>query len=648
MHPKYRPDIDGLRAIAVLSVIGFHAFPGKIKGGFIGVDIFFVISGFLISTIIFENIKAQSFSFTEFYYRRIKRIFPALIVVLVSSFVFGWFGLLADEYKQLSKHIVGGGLFVSNLVLWNEAGYFDNASNSKPLLHLWSLGIEEQFYFIWPLLLWFGYKRNLSFLITTLVVAVISFAINIWELNHNPVADFYSPLARFWELLIGAGLAYYLLYFSKVTAKFSNRLRNSLSAVGLTFIVIAIVVLTKASLFPGWWALLPTAGAALIILAGPYAWINSALLSSRILVWFGLISYPLYLWHWPVLSFMGIVLRDSPSRLERIVAVLLSIILAWLTYRYIEKPIKLQKKNISIYLCLAMMGIVIVGFLAYQSEGVNNRSALKNISLNQVVRDQFMGPLWKYTKNDLCLDAYPNKEAENYAWWFCMKNKDQQPSVIILGDSRANQLYPGFIKNKNFESETFLSIGTCDFSSIVGSDDIGNPCYSEKMFKQRNFIDEIIIKSKSIKWAIVNLSDDANKPTSQYIASLSQRIGFLEKNNVQVIIFTPDPRIGFNPKACFSTPLNNSAKDCSFSKEKINQISLNYALLVESIKNDHPNVHFFSPNEIFCNANECSYLLEGMPLYRDETHMSEFASIRLQDYFMAWAQKNKLNLFQPQ
>jgi peptidoglycan/LPS O-acetylase OafA/YrhL len=155
-HPKYRPDIDGLRAVAVLSVVAFHAFPAWMKGGFIGVDVFFVISGFLISTIIFENLDRGTFSFAEFYARRIKRIFPALLLVLIASFAFGWFALLADEFKQLGKHIAAGAGFVSNLVLWSEAGYFDNSAETKPLLHLWSLGIEEQFYIIWPFVLWFA------------------------------------------------------------------------------------------------------------------------------------------------------------------------------------------------------------------------------------------------------------------------------------------------------------------------------------------------------------------------------------------------------------------------------------------------------------------------------------------------------------
>jgi peptidoglycan/LPS O-acetylase OafA/YrhL len=176
-HPKYRADIDGLRAIAVLSVVGFHAFPAVLKGGFIGVDIFFVISGFLISTIMFENLQRNQFSFLEFYTRRILRIFPALLTILVACFAFGWFVLVTDEYTQLAKHIVGGAGFVSNFILWNESGYFDNSSDTKPLLHLWSLGIEEQFYIFYPVFLWLAWQRRINLLIATLAIALISLAI---------------------------------------------------------------------------------------------------------------------------------------------------------------------------------------------------------------------------------------------------------------------------------------------------------------------------------------------------------------------------------------------------------------------------------------------------------------------------------------
>lgn len=365
-HPKYRPDIDGLRAVAVLAVVAFHAFPSWVKGGFIGVDVFFVISGYLISTIIFENLDRGTFSFSEFYTRRIKRIFPALILVLIACFAFGWFFLLADELNQLGKHIAAGAGFVSNLVLWNEAGYFDNSAETKPLLHLWSLGIEEQFYIIWPLLLWFAWKRKFNLLTITIIVAIATFVLNVKGVKQDMVATFYSPQSRFWELLSGSLLAWVTLYkkdaFSNIKIKIEvllsrivynekqegdgKTLANVLSFVGLFLLAYGFWRINKELSFPGKWALVPVLGAVLIITAGSKAWVNRTILSNKIAVWFGLISFPLYLWHWPLLSFARIVESEVPSRNIRIAAVVLSILLAWLTARFIEKPIRLGKKEL--------------------------------------------------------------------------------------------------------------------------------------------------------------------------------------------------------------------------------------------------------------------------------------------------------------
>jgi peptidoglycan/LPS O-acetylase OafA/YrhL len=278
-----------LRAIAILAVVGFHAFPFWVKGGFIGVDVFFVISGYLISTIIIGSLERNSFSFVDFYIRRIKRIFPALLFVLIACLAFGWVVLFADEYKNLGKHIAGGAGFISNFLLWNESGYFDNAAETKPLLHLWSLGVEEQFYIIWPLLLWFAWKQRLNLLGIAIVVGVISFALNIYEVRNHAVATFYSPQTRFWELMAGSILAYMTRHRQNMfSSKFKHRLdawlrlignaqspeangitlRNIQSLLGALLIAGGVLVITKERHFPGWWAVLPILGAVLIISAG--------------------------------------------------------------------------------------------------------------------------------------------------------------------------------------------------------------------------------------------------------------------------------------------------------------------------------------------------------------------------------------------
>ena len=394
-HPKYRPDIDGLRAIAILSVVGYHAFPLWLKGGFIGVDIFFVISGYLISTIILSSLTRDTFSFTEFYCRRIKRIFPALLLVLIACFAFGWFALLADEYKQLGKHIAGGAGFISNFLFWNESGYFDNTADTKPLLHLWSLGIEEQFYVVWPLLLWVAYKKKTNCLNIILAIAVVSFALNVYETKTDAVAAFYSPQTRFWELLIGSLRAYATLarqnpplavtqknngwisriIHSQAPDTYGHILRNAQSLLGLVLIVVGLIRINKDAHYPGTWVLLPTLGTALIIAAGSQAWLNRKALSNRVLVWFGLISFPLYLWHWPLLSFARIVEIEYPSRNIRIAVVLLSIVLSLLTYKFIEKPMRFGKFGNAKTTTLSVLMIVVgcLGYFIYVQNGLSFR-----------------------------------------------------------------------------------------------------------------------------------------------------------------------------------------------------------------------------------------------------------------------------------
>jgi len=389
-HPKYRPDIDGLRAIAVLAVLGFHAFPESFKGGFIGVDIFFVISGYLISTIIFEELDGGSFKASNFYARRIKRIFPALLLVMAVCFAFGSLILLVDEYRQLGKHIAAGASFISNFVFWNESGYFDNAADTKPLLHLWSLGIEEQFYLVWPLLLWFSWKLKFNLFLIIALVTSLSFVLNIIEVRTDAVAAFYSPQTRFWELLCGSLLAWLMHYKHGIYVAISNKvdrhlipssnkkndlvygniLPNILSLCGFLLLTYGFWRITKDVSFPGKWALFPVTGTALLIAAGSDTFLNRKILSFKALVWLGLISFPLYLWHWPILSFSRIYENETPSISIRIVAVLVSILLAWFTYKLIEIPIRSgsnSRPKVAI-LCGLVFLIGISGLIIYQSD----------------------------------------------------------------------------------------------------------------------------------------------------------------------------------------------------------------------------------------------------------------------------------------
>ncbi len=400
--PKYRADIDGLRAVAVLTVVVFHAFPSYAPGGFIGVDVFFVISGYLISRLILESLGKGTFSLAEFYGRRIRRIAPALLLVLIATYVFGAFVLFEDEYRQLGKHIAAGAGFLSNIVLWFETGYFDTAAETKPLLHLWSLGIEEQFYLLWPLVILVAWKSRIALLIAIVLLVASSFLLSAVGVLSDPVATFYSPQTRFWELLAGSALAWVSLRSAAIP---DLTTRNALPLLGALLLAVGVMQLSSATPFPGAWALMPVLGAVAIISAGPDAWLNRVVLSHPVLVWIGLISFPLYLWHWPLLSFLNIAEFGAPSRAARVAAVVAAIALAWLTYILVERPVRFGKHGRVklVALSLLTLGMLGVGYISYRGGvGLDFNGGEKQAFLSPFENSY---PAWRYfreknVKND--------------------------------------------------------------------------------------------------------------------------------------------------------------------------------------------------------------------------------------------------------
>lgn len=469
---SYRADIDGLRAIAVLAVIGFHAFPRLVPGGFVGVDVFFVISGYLISGIILRDLEHKRFTFRDFYERRIRRIFPSLILVLASIFLVSW--PLFIPLELLGKHIASGAGFVSNFAFWNESGsgYFDVTSDTKPLLHLWSLGIEEQFYIIWPLLLATAFARNWRILSLMLAIAGASFAIGIVTLETSPIAAFYSPLSRFWELMIGGVLADLTLR-QRLPRQGGNRAAWR-SIGGLVLIASSVLLLDGASPFPGWLALLPTLGAFLVISAGVDAWPNKAILRNRALVGIGLISYPLYLWHWPAIFFAryaSFATDSSPMRARAlvVVAVLVSVVLSWLTYRIVEKPIRSGQwqANVTVpVLCSLMLVTAGAGYAAYRSSFTDLRFAgIDRQAAQQLLRATELSDLKKMYGERPCLIYDQKYTAQMFADHGCFDIPNpQNPTVFLIGDSHSGALSLGlrpFVESRNMNFAQ-VSSGWCE------------------------------------------------------------------------------------------------------------------------------------------------------------------------------------------
>ncbi len=604
---KYRPDIDGLRAIAVLAVVAYHAAPGRLPGGFIGVDVFFVISGFLISSILLNSLEKDKFSILDFYQRRVRRIFPALFVVLVACALAGWFFLLPSEYQQLGKHIAAGTAFVSNFALWNESGYFDMSAMFKPLLHLWSLGIEEQFYIFWPIILWFAYKRKWSMPLTISLISAASFILSIYLSRVNAASAFYLPLPRFWELLAGA-----LLACTPQTVKISANvlISNLCSAFGLAFILVGFLLINEKSTFPGWWALLPVVGAAMLIAAGSQAWINKWLLSNKPMVWVGLISYPLYLWHWPILSFLRILEGQEILQYKRVIAVVAAFILAWLTYRLVEMPVRKSAKSKSIVLALLIMMLSVgtFGVLTFATDGFKNRSSAlpKVANAGDIGQAEF----FSYIKNKFhaCTPkTIWNDVKPELGGVRCYQSKVSDiKTLAIIGDSHAEHLFIGVAESLPLENVVFYPTGDMPFL---------NNKQLDKTFKY-------VLNEPSIDAVMLNAiwirKIDLPK-FSEWKNDLQRTVDALTLAGKTVYLIDDVPDFTFQPSRCKfigRLGIDNKCRDLD------TRGYLSYRPTFYEIAKHNPKVKVIHAYESFCNVGYCEMAENGKLLYRDGHHLN--------------------------
>jgi peptidoglycan/LPS O-acetylase OafA/YrhL len=613
IHPKYRPDIDGLRAVAIVCVLIFHAFPSALKGGFIGVDIFFVISGFLISTIIFASLDQGRFSFIEFYGRRILRIFPALLVVLASCFVFGAFALFADEYLQLSQHLVRGAGFMLNFVLWGESGYFDNVAETKPLLHLWSLAIEEQFYIVWPLVLWGAWRLRFNRLNCLLGLFAVSFGLNVLRSETDTVAAFYSPLTRFWELLIGAALAYWQGRSWPQVAQSHAALAELRSVCGVVLLCTSLLLISPQNVFPGWWALLPTLGAALLISAGAQSWINRVVLAHPLMVWIGLVSFPLYLWHWPLLSFVRVLNSETPSVLVRGIALVLAFILAWLTCSVVEKPLRFgaHKGRKTIALIVAMASLAC---LAYINEKQRGKLFVPLLGQNEVKHQGDIGHVefhkYPYQQFALCTPLQLRNEALRWQSSIrCFQSKADQPiDIALIGDSHAEQLFIGL-------SEAFPNVNFVHYNRN------SLPVTTNREF---DHIFDYVLNDQHIRTVVISaywatkLADGPLQAKEQ--SDLLHTVQKLLAANKKVFITDDVPDFSFDPHKCAYDRWFRSG--CSADKALYDAKYAQYFPVISAIIQSEPRVQLIKTVQYFCDQKECSMNRGDQLLYRDTNHLN--------------------------
>ena len=601
---KYRPDIDGLRAIAVVSVLAFHVGIRRLSGGFVGVDIFFVISGYLITSILNEQIGKGVFSIVGFYERRIRRIFPALAVMLIVTSVLAYRNLLPSEIESYRLSLVAALLSVSNIYFWSQSGYFDLASITKPLLHTWSLGIEEQCYIVLPLILRITYHYFPRGVRPTVIgLTLVSLAFSAVGAFTDPTGTFYLLHTRIWELLLGG-----LISLDVFPVPHDRIWRNVLALIGLLLMGFAILFYTLWTPFPGLTALVPCAGAGLVILAGRGGpSLVSRVLSLRPIVFFGLISYSLYLWHWPLLVFQSTnaVLISSTPRNGKIAVVLVSIIAATLSWAFVERPFRrLAVSRSAILQSAAAVALVILG-IAVALAALPSRFSPQAVSVANYLNDdrQHMQPEKCFVTS--VADFERNKAA-------CLTPSSSRPNLLIMGDSHAAHLWYGLDKVLTDEHVMEEAASRCK-PTIVDAG--GTGACNEIM----HFLFYDYLPAHPAETVLIAARWDQGD-----ISSVDQTLSWAKKNNLNVVLFGPIVEYDSPVPRILAMAVQNG--DPGLPKaHQTDKTAVDAALEAVARRNHVPYV---SLQKMMCPAGACTvYASPGVPMQFDYSHLTRAGSI---------------------
>lgn len=634
---KYRSEIDGLRAIAVLPVIFFHAGLEFLSGGYVGVDVFFVISGYLITSIILSEIEQGKFSLANFYERRARRILPALFVVMLVSLPFAWLWLLPSDMKDFARSLIAVPLFSSNILFWQESGYWGTANELKPMLHTWSLAVEEQYYIFFPIFLMILWKIRKRWIFSSLIViAVISLLASNWGAYNRPTANFFMLPTRVWELAIGACIAYYFLQIKKIEKPFiiSKTIDEVLGFLGLLMIIYAVFMFSPETPFPSFYTLVPTVGAGLIILFASNTTIVGKFLSTKFFVGIGLISYSVYLWHQPLLAFSRHAALSQPSVLMLSGIAALSIPLAYLSWRFIEKPFRTKgmftRKAIFTYAIIGSAIFIAVGAIGIKTNGFENRSTTSDISFDSIHN--------KWRVNDglskACTEEF-TLTAE------CRTSN--KPEIMVWGDSYAMHLVPGIIASnpdaKVIQMTKYLCGPFFDVAPIIKPD---YPLsWAEGCLDYTNKLHNWLKENDTIKYAVLS------SPFNQYVSEdatillrdgeiLSPKFVFIQKQfektleelvklGIKPVIFSPPPANGYNIGRCLTKAdwRGENLNQCDFKREQMSsERSLVYEFL-DTFKDKYQVVHL---DDYVCDDNNCRSHIGSSYIYRDEGHFSHEGS----------------------
>ena len=552
---KYRPEIDGLRALAIIPVILFHAGFVLFGGGFVGVDVFFVISGYLITTILIEDLENKRFSILNFYERRVRRILPALFVVMLVTVALAWMWMIPSQMAQFSRSVLSTSLFFSNVLFWHETGYFKTPGQEKPLLHTWSLAVEEQYYVLFPIflfLMWRFRKERVFWMIV--VLASISLALSEWGWRHKPVANFYLAPTRAWEIFAGSIAAF-------IVQKRGVKANNFMSMLGLAAILFAIFAYDKHVPFPSVYALVPVVGVVLLVLYADKETLAAKILSTRVLVGIGLISYSAYLWHQPLFVFARLRAVHGASASLFIFLSLASLVLGYLSWKYVERPFRnrafLSKPQLFSMAAVGTLAFVAFGHYGYEGRGYPSR--LNKAEAKFLDYFENSAPKWRYFARTNMVRLYRNacnfynSPANRYGANTlvprkidpsCVTVKSPNAKTLFLwGDSYAMSLNYGFTENLKKDWE-ILQVASSGCAPTIGKGDSDiDYCRRSNYFAFKEI--------KKIKPTVVLLKynmaqDPRNDPLS--LVGISKRL--LEVGVKHVIVMGPNPH--WNP----TLPLN--------------------------------------------------------------------------------------------
>ncbi|WP_018927570.1 acyltransferase family protein [Pseudomonas umsongensis] len=635
-----RRDIDGLRALAVIPVVLFHFGFSTFSGGFVGVDVFFVISGFLITSILFREIGAQRFSFVDFWARRARRIIPALSVVLLATLALGWLLLTAKDFSELGRTVRYQSLFISNILFMREDGYFQPASELKPLLHTWSLAVEEQYYIFFPLLMVLLMRHVRHWRWMLFAMLLVSFGLNIAYIDRKPDVAFFSLPTRAWELLCGAMLA--VLPASKQAVR--PWLYQSVGVAGLTAVLVAVFTFDKATVFPGWAALLPVLGATALIWSGGYGstW-SGQVLSARALVWIGLLSYSLYLWHWPVYVYANATSIDGIQPLEATGWMLLALGLAWLSWRFVELPFRERlllagRKPVLLGGLLAMIALAVTGSMVRSADGFPQRLTGKALEYAQS-REWRAGQM-------KCMLVTSDKELDKA----CLVggNEEIPATQMFWGDSHAAALLPAIESSAKREGRPvwLYSMSACP---PVLSNDLRQRCkdFNEQtMERVRSLqIKDVVLASNwnlyiygredGDKKVLLNQYDNMAQAEERMAMALKARVAAIRGAGAQVWLFKEVPlqRKGSIDRLTSLARIGRSAEGLGRPLEEhlARQRFLN--TLFDSLSAADSGVHVIDPTPLMCVGQICSIEVNGHSQYKDEDHLSDAGSARLSPLF---------------